>query len=124
MYAIVVTQATQEPEKPMLVRIYDLRDIASRNAGLHVVVGNWPVRACKQRGYTEKRRLITRDGTPAEVEDAAKSARHISWRYSSLEGLLEDERSLGVSDATIATLSERASRALSANTFSPTNIHG
>lgn len=91
----------------MLVRIYDLRDMASRNAGLHVVIGDWPVRVCKQRGYTEKRRLITRDATPAEIEDAAKSSRHLSWRYASVDGLLEDEAELGVPPAEIQTLARR-----------------
>jgi hypothetical protein len=93
----------------MLLRIYDLRDLSGRNAALHAVLGDWPERVCKQRGFTETRRLLTREATQAEIEAARSSSRLMSWRYNDLGALIDDETALGVDSCHIETLIRQGS---------------
>lgn len=91
----------------MRVRIYDLRDLDSRNSGIHVVLGDWPARVTEKRGYSEKRRVLTRDAMPIEIEEAKASTRCMSWRYADPGPLIEDESTLGVPQKELATLAKR-----------------
>lgn len=69
-----------------------MRHLPGRNAGVIVTVGPWPKRVLDARGWTEKRRIYSRLATVEEEARIKESPRCLSWRYETVEGLLEDER--------------------------------
>lgn len=75
----------------MRVEYFDMRHLAGRNGGIIVTVGPWPARVLQARGWTEQRRIWSRLATAHEEAEVKASPRCMSWRYETVEGLIEDE---------------------------------
>ena len=73
------------------IQYYELKG-EGRNAGIHVVMGNWPARVLEHRGLTHDRQVWSRDATAEETEEISASTRCLVQRYDDAESLLEDER--------------------------------
>jgi len=60
-----------------------------RNKGIVIVLGFWPERILKHRGW--KNRIYQRLLTSSEIEQVQNSRRGIAWHYKDLSLLLADE---------------------------------
>ncbi len=95
----------------MKVEYYDLRALSIRNTGIIVTLGPWPPRVLKARGWTPERKVYSRLATSGEEAEVLACTRCMSWRYQTVDGLLEDERSIeGIIEEEISLLETLFSR--------------
>ena len=76
---------------------------AERNQGIYVLYNfdcDWPESTLAQRALCGNR-VLSREAHPHEVEVVAENKRAVSYRYTSLAGLIADERSAGTDEETI-----------------------
>lgn len=78
-----------------MVEYYDLRrNSRAVNRGIAVVLGGWPERVKRHRGWKNNLLLCQRATTVEEDEFLNQCLRHQAWIYRSVDELLAEEETL------------------------------
>lgn len=74
-----------------LARVFFINN-GSRNDGIILVLGCFPDRVLKHRGWTKEKLIYVRELTESEKAFVARATRYQAFRYESVDDFLSEER--------------------------------